>query len=271
MKKRELKEMEYPDAECGYVRLYNYKEPFLPFKGGFGYEGTLLFDGETEKIQCHLCGNWFHTFSNHLNREHNMRASAYKNMVGLRQSTALVAESARKKMVLAKFYNPSKNLRPGKKHSEATKKKIAMTLLANPMETKNEKGTCPLQLLDRLNKLSQRLGRVPTEREVPFKNTLYKVFGSYSKACKRAGLEGRKSGQNLKHWKTKGFDYTNAGLIKLLREFKDREGRYPSFSDTTRGLLPTWEAYKKHFGGWDKARDLAFPNEDWRPTIPSRH
>lgn len=52
-------ELEYEEAPSGFVTLYNYKEPFMKFKEGYGFQGVLLFDGTSDKIQCHFCGNWY--------------------------------------------------------------------------------------------------------------------------------------------------------------------------------------------------------------------
>lgn len=44
MRKLPTKEVEYEEAPSGYVKLYNYKEPFMKFNGGHGYQGVLLVD-----------------------------------------------------------------------------------------------------------------------------------------------------------------------------------------------------------------------------------
>src|SRR3990167_11305295 len=106
------KEIEYEEAPSGFIKLYKYKEPFMKFQEGFGFEGVLAMDGNGDKIQCHLCGNWYEVLGNHLHREHNMKASDYKRLVGLRQNTALISEKVREKMVtngIERF----KNLKPG--------------------------------------------------------------------------------------------------------------------------------------------------------------
>jgi hypothetical protein len=146
-KRRELKEMEYEDAPSGYVKLYNYKEPYMKFVGGFGYQGTILFDGETQKIQCHFCGNWYDFLAPHIAAEHNMRASEYKSIVGLNQSTALISEKHREKLIANGLNKRLQNLRNrrGKKHSLESRKKIAETLKNRTREKENKSGTCPEQ------------------------------------------------------------------------------------------------------------------------------
>src|SRR6185436_14180348 len=146
---KERKEMEFEEAPSGFVKLYNYKEPFMKFDRGFGYEGVLLFDGKTDKIQCHFCGQWFSQLGHHLHKEHNMLASEYKDEVGLLQTTALIGEELRAKLIQKNLGKRLKNLRPGKKKTRAEKEKIRKTLKANALrrETQNRFGTSPLQLI----------------------------------------------------------------------------------------------------------------------------
>jgi uncharacterized protein YaaR (DUF327 family) len=187
------KEIEYEQAPSGYVKMYNYKEPFMPFREGYGFMGALVFDGSTDKIQCHFCGDWFNQLGNHLHKEHNMRASEYKSQVGLRQSTALINEVIRSKLIKSGIERFS-NIRKGTKHTKETKDKISETLKHNVMEEKNRRGTCPMQLLDRLKVKARELGRTPTYKEVTFYDALVNTYGSFKEAVITAGLEYRASG-----------------------------------------------------------------------------
>lgn len=248
------KEMEYPDAPSGYVTLYNYKEPFMKFEhngSGYGFQGVLLFDGSTDQIQCHICGEWFHSLGRHLNREHNITAAKYKTLVGLRQTSALISETVRAKLI-AHGTERFKNLIPGKKKSEAEKEKISTTLKKNPRETQNENGSCPEQLITRLQKRATELGRCPIRDEVPFETTLARVFGSFREACIVAGLNPLKKGQTLGH----GPKMEKKELLDMIRAFIKTNGRNPTKSDFTRGLLPNINRYHKHFGGTKNAISL---------------
>lgn len=258
--KREMKEMECEDAPSGFVKLYNYKEPFMEFEEGYGFQGVLLYDGKTDKIQCHFCGDWFNYLPHHLHREHNMTAKIYKEKVGLRQSSALISESARTNMLQAGLDKRKQNLIKGGKKTEQEKKKISETLKKCPLETKNQFGTCPLQLIDRLKKLAEKLGHTPESKyECNFTPILGKVFGSYSNACKRAGLEIRKPGVNVRHRAYEGRtkEEHKALLLSLIRDFQKQNGRAPSRSDFVRGLLPNEDKYASQFGSWRKAVKLA--------------
>jgi hypothetical protein len=246
------KEMEYEDSPSGYVTLYNYKEPFMRFEEGYGYLGVLLFDGKTDKVQCHMCGDWFEYLPNHLHKEHNMRAREYKEKVGLRQSTALLNEKQRAKLIENGLENRMKNLRPGVAKTDEEKKKISRTLRRSSMEHKNECGTCPLQILDQLVKQHDKLGRVPTRKEFKSYKALIEVYGTMGRACQIAGLERRKPGVNVGSYK-----YDSNYLLTAIQDFAEKHKRKPSSSDCRRGLLPNHEHYKKHFGSWKNALNTA--------------
>lgn len=258
-KAREKKEMEHEEAPSGFVTLYNYKEPFMRYEKGYGFWGVLLFDGKTEKVQCHLCGEWMQYIGNHLHKEHNMTAADYKRKVGLRQNTALISERLREKLIAASMEKRKANLVPGGKKTPEMIEKIRKTLKDTRAESQNDKGTCPLQLVDRLRKLHDKLGRTPHTDEIGFYQTLVKVWGSLQDACIAAGIPYRKPGQNIKHH-TLGVKelYSKDQLVILMRSFREKHGREPSPSDARRNLLPAYNTYKNKFGSWKKAKQLAF-------------
>lgn len=274
-KDRTLKTMEYADAPSGFVTLYNYKEPFMLFKQGYGYEGVLLMDGKTDKIQCHFCGDWFNYLPKHLLKEHNMLAHQYKTLVGLNKTTALISESARQNLIAVGLESRMKNLVKKEKGvhkvSEETKKKISAVLSKITRETQNNKGTCPEQLLDRIKLLAKQLGHVPTIREVTNVDTIKARFGSFNRALKLAGLTPRKPGENRVHRVNKNTDAENRKkVIADLRSFKDTHGRYPSMSDVRRGFLPpnTGTIFGDSF---IKALIAAFPEvRDKKEFVPDR-
>lgn len=244
------KELEYPDAPSGYVTLYNYKEPFMPYVGGHGYQGVLLFDGESDKVQCHLCGEWFKELGHHLHREHSVKADWYKNEVGLSQNSFLISEKLRSKFVaqgIAQYKNLKRfaSLRRGKKSPRALVEKQRAGLKANPRERQNKNGTCPEQLLHRLRKEADRLGHTPIRRKTTFSRTVIRVFGTWERSIKLANLEYRKVGMRTIP------KYTDTQLLDFLRDFALRNNRNPSTSDFKRKLLPaSREPYKTRWGSW---------------------
>jgi len=222
-----LKEIEYDDSPCGRVTLYNYKEPFMEFRGGYGYEGVLLFDSETDKVQCHLCGEWCFYLPNHLHREHNMTAEKYKNKVGLRKNTALIGERTRAKLIASgtdRFNNLKVHCTP---HSEESRNKISETLKALRRQTQNETGTCPLQLINRLQNLYNDLGRTPTRKELSFHETLVKVYGSIKEACNVAGIPYRRPSEVFSD-RTK---WTEDALVVAFSEYFAVNKSLPKYKD----------------------------------------
>jgi hypothetical protein len=234
-------EMEYEEAPSGYATFYNYKEPLMKFEGGFGYVGALVFDGKTDKIQCHFCGEWLGSLPHHLAREHNMTASDYKEKVGLFQTTALISESARAKLIASGLDRRKQNLRYGKKKTQAEKDKISATLKRNGQkeEGKNLRGTCPAQLIDRMQKIAQEKGDKLVMRDFDgFDELLKLTFGSVKEACQIANVPYNLAGK--KKVKSK---YTEEKAVNFIKEYIVRFKSVPARSDfiknKERGLYDT--------------------------------
>lgn len=242
------KDMEYEDAPSGYVTLYNYKEPFMDFQGGYGYQGVLLFDGSSDKVQCHFCGKWFLTLAGHIGL-HGLRASEYKEEVGLAQTTALIGEEVRSKLIANGLEKRMKNLVVPKTVSEETRKKISNTLKKNVTEIQNKRGTCPLQLIDRLRKRYVELGRTPEHNEFSAYKTIIEVYGSFEEACRIADIPYRKPGQTVtKMW-------TRDEAKEWIRAFVDTNGDLPRYTDAVKlGKIALFNNIKE--GKYGKFKEL---------------
>lgn len=254
-----LETMEYEDAPSGQVKLYNYKEPFMKYEGGHGYQGVLLFDVDTDNVQCHLCGEWFESLGNHLHKEHSTTAADYKKEVGLLNSTALIGEKYRAKLIANGLEARKANMRPGRKKTQAEKDKIraawALKRTEGRLETANKRGTCPLQLLERIRKEYDVRGRTPTTREM--KNsypTIVKVWGSWKKACEMAGIPYRDGHAPV----DPRIKYHEVDVISFIRRFFDGHGFLPTNRDNV--ALYTSSAVKK-MGGWRRAREIALKSD----------
>ena len=259
MRKKD-KVLEYEDAPSGYVTLYNYKEPFMKFTEGFGFKGALVFDGTSDKIQCHFCGQWFDMLPHHLRREHNMSALEYKDKVGLLKTTALINEKVRASLIASGLDKRLQNLRRNRKGctvSKETKKRISATLRENfsKMENKNLRGTCPEQLVDRMIKKYNELGRTPTQIEFGngFCETVRKVYGSMKEACRVANIPYRAPSSNVKGRAGRSPSFTKEECMKYIHTFYLANKRFPKtreFTDKRMGsfVSRTWglkKAYKE--------------------------
>jgi len=221
---------EYEEAPSGSVTFYNYKEPLMKFEApswtgdlGHGFVGTLLYDSTTNKMQCHLCGEWVACLQSHVKKEHGINPNYYKQLVGLGKRTALIGENTR--TILIEIGKNSNNLKIGRKHTEEEKEKIRKSLIARgkTAEHKNERGTCPVQLLDRLYKLYKKLGRTPKQVEITFYDTLIGVYGTMEEACKRINIPYRKPGSTFTREK-----YTKVFCINFLSDYFKIHNSFPT-------------------------------------------
>ncbi len=221
--------IEYEEAPSGNVTFYNYKEPLMKFKDGFGFVGAVVFDTSTGDIQCHFCGRWFKELGNHIHREHALDAKEYKRLVGLNKSTALVNEKVRAKMIEHGRTNKKirSNLRPGLPHSAATKRQISQTLKENRDEMKNLHGTCPEQLIERLVQMHDKLGYTPPTKKIPFYEALLATYGTLAEACRVAGIPERHPGETVFPRVKK---YERAVIVKNLHEYYLKHGSFNGIS-----------------------------------------
>lgn len=264
-------EIEYEDAPSGYVTFYNYKEPLMKYEKGYGYLGAVVFDGETDKIQCSLCGEWFVQLAPHLKREHNMKVGAYKEELGLFQNTALIGENMRAKLIATGLDKRMQNLRQahlkrkkgGFKVSESTRAKIRATLKKNAekSEHKNLRGTCPAQLLDRMKKIYDREGENLSIHEHfgGLEYSIIKTYGSFKEACRLAGIPYRKPGTNRNY--NHSIKHRDSDVLDFMKEFITRFNRMPKRKDFKaqgkQGLyIARIEKFKKLVGA-KKLRKLA--------------
>lgn len=262
-----MKEMEYLDSPTGYVTLYNYKEPFMPYVGGYGYQGVLLFNGEDDKVQCHLCGDWFAYLSHHLHREHSMSAAQYKTEVGLSQTTALLGEKQRAVLIKNGLDKRLKNLRINRHHSEASRKKISETLKNLTREKQNKFGTCPEQLLQRIKDKFLELGRTPTQKEITGYQTIVKVWGTWKRAIEIAGIPYRQPTVPINGYK---YRYNIEDVHAFIVNWYDEHNSLPKATNWRKNA-GAYTVIKKA-GGWKSVCRVALATgSKYRKVIGLRY
>jgi len=193
------------DSPSGFVNVGKYIPPFEKVKKGFGYKGVVVEDFKTGQLQCHICGGWFENFNSHL-RKHNITSNDYRTKFGLSRSTALKSKRIRLRQSEVMIA-----LRKGKKYQNVFKRN---NLFAGnrknklkSAETINKYGVCDLQIIDRVLKLKEKLGKTPTL--IDLKNEygggfifhIHKRYRSYVKFCWKIGLKPVTSNHNPKYSK----------------------------------------------------------------------
>lgn len=242
MKNKIKKEIEYEDAPSGNVAFYNYKEPLMPYEGGYGFIGALVFDSETDQVQCHMCGAWFKYLPPHITKEHNMRANQYKDLVGLNQTTALISETMRASLIAGGLDKRLQNLRKGGKKTPEQRAKIGATLRKFTPEMQNLRNTCPAQLLERLRNKYIELGRTPSEKQMSCREAILRVYGTYREACKLAGIpEPIRAGQTHKNIEGR-IKWNKKVCVEWVRNYVDINGKLPN-SGSHKNM---WPAILRH-------------------------
>lgn len=248
------------------LTLKNYKEPLrrIETTKGYGWYGTLASTVDNKYIQCHICGELKSHLPGHIFGKHKMRIIEYKDKFGLSHSTALISEQQRneqklryleniKNMTDEQRDNLKKNLMEGHKHRSKNQPKSSL-------EQKNRRGTCPDQLLDRIKKVSESLGRTPSLVEFMeetggqrYKHLIFKTFGSWKNAITRIGLDLKVPNISRKG----GNRYDREYLLDMLRLYAEENRKVPTFSDSKRGLIPDYKSYIREFGSIETARQEA--------------
>lgn len=265
MKKSESKRFEFenPIAQDDQVLYYGYKEPLKKYEKGFGYIGVVSYSKEKDKVQCHICGRMFRNVGSHSALNHKISAEKYKEMIGLGQNTALVGEGTRTLLITAHKDIPSFSQKgKSKKQIVSHMKKMSKNGVTKgkgsrksswTLERRNEEGLCPDQLIDRIIKLTEKLGERPTAKQYAEEygsfSSIITVYGTWNKALEIAGIDT--------YTKEKGMRSDPQYLLENMRMFYQKYERTPRQSDMRRGLLPNHQIYNKVFGTLNRARQLA--------------
>lgn len=251
-------------APSGSIKIYRYKEPFMPNpEPYFGFQGVLLHDSVLPLIQCSVCGEWYGALTGPHLKTHKLDSTSYKEKFGLAKSTALINESLRERFIASALktqnYKKVKNPKPFKKGHKQKK-----TYFGSSMETKNNNGTCPEQILDRLKKFKQKLGHQPSYHEAKKKfrgltDSAVRTYGSWRNVCELLGWKVLKPGLSFGK-----FSWDKETLIKVLVMFKKEHKREPTGSDVRRGLIPAIPNFYHHFGkkGFAVAKEIAYGRQE---------
>ncbi len=229
--------------------LYKSTPPFMDFKGGFGFQGVVLIDEVSGKIQCHICGMLHHGLNRHIRHKHNeMTVQEYKDMTGLNKHTPLVSPDTqtrlRQPFLVMTAQEREVRLKPLLKASKSYVRKGKSLRGKARTQEKNLYGTCDLQVKHRVNVEMIKHGRIPTMTELgsTLTNLIFRRFPSYEAALKTWGFSDEeitaknlRSKQKIAEGKARYLataDLFNEDKVKkALLRFYEREKRLPTWGE----------------------------------------
>ena len=90
--------IKYSGAPSGKAYIGVNKEPLMPVKEGYGFQGVLLQDESRQFVQCHNCGEWFKSITGgHLKTCSGLSGREYKQKYGLYLTKGLISDEVHKK------------------------------------------------------------------------------------------------------------------------------------------------------------------------------
>lgn len=239
----------------------NYKEPLRANESGYGYLGTVAYTKDGSSIQCYECGKLFSSIVPHVIK-HGLTTREYKQKYQISLRTPLISRKLREakiktyKETITKEINTKavEGLRKYRADVKSGKRKYINGRKGWSLEKRNKMGTCPDQLIDKLQKLTdENNGHIGYRKLAKdyggFLRSLITTFGNLTNARKAAGL--------INH----GYSvmrYSEEYLLEAMRDFYKLHGRTPTISDfKAENGLPDYKNYHKHYGGINRARLMA--------------
>lgn len=233
------------------IPLNIYKPPFnkIPEGEGFGFEGVILKTPDGSKIQCHICGELFELLCIHI-RQHGMNVTEYRQKFQLARLTKLISpmRSEERSKAYISRYSDEEMKAMREKGQKAAKGKMNGKGVPLSLETKNKRGSCPDQIIEKIKQLALELGHTPTQLEFNrqeygerFLHLIKDTFGTYRNALKVAELTPK-----IRDAYTKPKRSVEE-LQSYVTCFYEKEGRVPRFSDFGNGFLPFYSVYKRYF------------------------
>lgn len=136
----------YESAPTGKAYIGLAKEPLMPNKTGFGFQGIVTQDEDRKLVQCNNCGKWAKIIGSiHLQKCAGQTVAEYKKKYGLNASTGLVSDETSMMLTKNALLNKATSTRWDRTSKPRYDKGLNKTV-----EYENKYGTCPLQLKTRL-------------------------------------------------------------------------------------------------------------------------
>lgn len=227
----------------------DYKEPFQQLEGGVpGHpQGVILKDDEG-KLMCAFCGGTYHQLGSHAAHKHGLKAAEYKAEVGLMNSSALVSEKVRLRMVAHGVRRQANG--ELRRAAPPSTRGLKLPSPWNTEEALNKTGRCYAQVIAVAQTIEREHGRITSRRLADHGinwPTLRRYFETVDELAKAAG--GTSVGPRT--------DWSDTELKTALRSLAMRLGRTPSRSDIRRYGLPGATTYVRRWGSYAKACQAA--------------
>lgn len=233
----------------------DYKEPLWKVNEGYGFYGTMGHSEDGRFVQCHECGGLFGNLGQHAQKKHDLKSTEYRQKYQLMAKTSLMSHQSRK--VYASTYQylwteeHKQYLREQRAKIDKSKVGVKGGKVRRALEKKNKLGTCPDQLIDKIQRLSVTLRRVPsyTEFEKEYglgvMDAVVNEHGGWIKAVHKAGLIPAKEAAT----------YDRGDMLMKLVRFRKKHGRDALSNDlNSLSYLPSLSTYQRAFGSLHEAR-----------------
>lgn len=239
--------------------VFKVEPPLFEIEGGFGYQGVVLRDRATDKLQCHICGEWFSSLQCHIPQRHKIKVKDYKKLYGLPRRFPLLSRNISKKLsenTIERIKNGTLKPIPHKKGEKWSKRDIKARGNYRKMDFfLNQKGLCDYgQIERRFLIVSDIVGREPTTSYIikyddKLRNAIYTRFGSLNKFREKMGFNP--------HYHIK---WTESKLIAEIRKKEKELHRLPTrrdFIHPTKSTPSIHNTILSHFGSWNRALHCA--------------
>lgn len=227
--------------------------PLTEIENGFGFLGVILRNKVIDKLQCHICGEWFDSLATHVFMAHQMKSREYKTKFGLPNGYGLV--NKRISEAFSQRQLTEKNLTHLSKIRTPTHKKVLKTYKERSLfvskarrnsSFQNKLGVCSEQILRRYLIVADIVGRDPTQKDlIEYDESLWRVIR-------------RRHNDSLNEFRrVHGFNeikkFPIQDEVKLIAAIRKRaNGHVPRSSDFRYGS-PNVCTIRKYFGSWSKA------------------
>jgi hypothetical protein len=238
--------------------LFKAEAPFMDVQTGYGYQGVVMYDDNEDKVQCHICGEWFVHVGLHAFKKHKVKSDDYKIRFGLSLRTGLCSVGLSNSRRLA----TERAIERGEIRQDIATQSAKYGRLkyrsmkrrqngAKIMQWVNAFGLCDLQIKNRYDIVKSIVGHEPYMSEIiKYDSKLYhcgivKRYGNLENFKNKLGILSEKLPPSNKIETTE--------LIASLRQFSHDNKRLPKVTD----FNGRHKAFYRVFGSWKQALNIA--------------